>query len=67
MAKLSNWRMLERELVDIARIEGFKVREDRFSNKVISMGEYNFNITNLAQKLTERGVTISRTVIGARE
>lgn len=67
MAKVKNWRLLERELANIASEQGFDVRQDRWANKIIGMGTYTFNLSHFAQQLANRGVLVDRTVVGVKE
>jgi hypothetical protein len=54
----SNWRLLEDELIDIARQHNIALREDNFSNKVVVDHDDNIviNLTFVAQALADRGV-----------
>jgi hypothetical protein len=55
------WRRLESEIVAIARSEGFQLDEDQFGDKIIVDTQgYDLNLTILAQKLSDRGVTFRR-------
>lgn len=54
---MHNWRLLETELIDIARREGFEIDEDYYGDKFIPNTQgFDLNLTHLAVMLTLRGV-----------
>lgn len=64
---LHNWRLLETEIVDIARREGFELDRDEFGDVVVvNCQDYDMNLTYLAQELSKRGVLARGNAVSAR-
>lgn len=64
---LHNWRLLETEMVDIARREGFELDRDEFGDiVVVDCQGYDMNLTYLAQELSKRGVLANGNAVSAR-
>lgn len=52
---MTNWRLLEDEIIDILRREGFTLDENRDGDKIIDVDKSpELNISIFARKLAER-------------
>ena len=58
-AAISNWRILEADIVDCLQHQRLKITRDNFGNLHCS----TINIAELALELTERGVMVTATPV----
>ncbi len=54
----NNWKLLEFELVDYARSEGFRPAKNSNSDWFVNLNGYVLNLSQMAQQLSNQGVSI---------